>query len=123
MSNLHRFIPVLTPYITKETIGIFRRLEGKDSVGPVMTFFETINAIKVNREDILPLLEEYSPDVADKDDLLHVCAYLASEARYFVTTNRRLTQMEIKERVNFTSPKEFVEDFLGMRGMETVGGV
>jgi len=122
MRNLHRFIPILTPYITEETTELFRRLDGKDSVGLIMTFFGTMDAIKVEREDILPLLSEYSPYAADKDDIPHICAYFASDGEYFVTTNRRLTRMKIREMVNFTSPKEFVET-LGLRGLETVDGI
>lgn len=121
--NLHRFIPVLTPYLVKETTELFRRLEGKDSVGLIMTFFETVSAIRVGQEDILPWLPKYSPYVKDKDDLPHICAYFASGAKHFVTTNRRLTQMDIGKRVKFNSPKVFVEEVIGLRGLETVDGI
>jgi hypothetical protein len=57
--------------------------------------------------------------VADIDDLPHICAYFEGECDYFVTANRRLTQMKIRESVNFKSPKEFVEKVLGMEGIET----
>ncbi len=41
---------------------------------------------------------------------------------FFVTNNRRLTQMKIKDRIRFTSPKEFVEKVLRVKGVETKGG-
>jgi hypothetical protein len=61
--------------------------------------------------------------VADIDDLSHIYAYFESECDYFVTTNRRLTQMKIREFVNFKPPKEFVEKVLGMEGFDTKNGI
>ncbi|MBU7028619.1 MAG: hypothetical protein HXS48_16915 [Theionarchaea archaeon] len=54
----------------------------------------------------------------DKDDLPHVVAYLLSGSDCFVTTNRRLTQMEMPEPVEFMTPREFVEDMLDIRGFD-----
>jgi hypothetical protein len=56
--------------------------------------------------------------VADKDDLPHVCSYVSGGAEYFVTTNRKLTQMKIRNMVNFISPKDFLSE-LGLDCLET----
>lgn len=50
--------------------------------------------------------------VTDEDDLPHICAYFAGNRDHFVTTNRRLTKMKIKEKVNFKPPGESVEEVL-----------
>jgi len=50
-------------------------------------------------------------------------AYFAGEAQYFVTANRKLTQMKIKKHVVFNSAKEFIEDVCGLDGIETVRGI
>ena len=41
------------------------------------------------------------------------------EAEYFVTANRRLTEMKIKEHVNFMSAKKFIENICGLDGIDT----
>jgi hypothetical protein len=58
--------------------------------------------------------------VEDEEDLPHICAYFTSGCEYFVTTNRRLTKMKVKEKVNFISPKKFVERVLGLKGLDTI---
>jgi len=50
-------------------------------------------------------------------------ATLAGEVEYFVTANRRLTQMKIKEHVNFMSAKNFIEEVCGFEGIDTVRGI
>jgi hypothetical protein len=52
---------------------------------------------------------KYVDLVDDKDDLPHICSYFAGKCDYFITTNRRLTQMKIRNKVNFISPKKFIE--------------
>ena len=46
--------------------------------------------------------------IDDRDDIPHICSYFAGNCDFFVTTNRKLTQMKIKNHVNFLSPDEFV---------------
>ncbi len=64
----------------------------------------------------------YSDLIADVDDVPHIHAYFAHECDYFVTTDRRLTEMKIREKVNFRSPRSFLQ-ILGVKGYGTVGGV
>jgi hypothetical protein len=40
-----------------------------------------------------------------------------------VTANRRLTEMKIKEYVNFMSAKKFIEDVCNLDGIDTVKGI
>ena len=49
-------------------------------------------------------------------------AYFDSNV-YFVTSNRRLTEMKIKEHVTFMSAKKFIEDVCGLIGIDTVKGI
>ena len=63
--------------------------------------------------------KQYVNLVTDIDDQTYIYAYFETECDYFVTTNRRLTQMKMREFVNFKSPKEFVEKVLGMEGFDT----
>jgi hypothetical protein len=60
--------------------------------------------------------------VSDKDDLPHICSYKAKKCKYFITTNRKLTQDKIKEMVNFYNPKDFLEKVLHQKGIETEAG-
>jgi len=39
-------------------------------------------------------VNDWKSFVADIDDLPHICSYFAGEAEYFVTANRRLTEMK-----------------------------
>jgi hypothetical protein len=67
--------------------------------------------------------DDWKSFVADIDDIPHICSYFAGEAEYFVTANRRLTQMKIKEHVNFMSAKEFIENVCDLDGIDTVKGI
>ncbi len=68
-------------------------------------------------------VDDWKNFVADVDDLPHICSYFAGEADYFVTANRRLTEMKIKKHVNFMSAKKFLEDVCGLIGIDTVKGI
>ena len=68
-------------------------------------------------------VDDWKSFVADIDDLPHICSYFAGEAEYFVTANRRLTEMKIKEHVIFRSSKEFIENVCGLDGIDTVKGI
>lgn len=65
-------------------------------------------------------INDWKNSVADSDDLPHICSYFAGEAEYFVTANRRLTEMKIKDYVKFISAKEFIEDVCGLKGIDTI---
>jgi hypothetical protein len=68
-------------------------------------------------------IDDWKSSVADIDDLPHICSYFASEAEFFVTANRRLTEMKIKEQVNFMSAKQFIEEVCDIDGIDTVRGI
>jgi len=68
-------------------------------------------------------VDEWKSFVADIDDLPHICSYFAGEAEYFVTANRRLTEIKIKDHVNFKPAKKFIEEVCGLYGIDTVGGI
>ena len=55
------------------------------------------------------LIDKYNPIVGDKDDLPHICSYITGNCDYFITVNRKLTQDKIKKKVNFMTPKRFIE--------------
>ncbi len=76
----------------------------------------------VSKEEIEAIGDMYRELVNDEDDLPHVNAYFASECDYFITTNRRLTQMKIKKKVNFMSPKKFLAE-LGLEALDKKDGI
>ena len=97
-----------------------KRRAGKDTASMVRGLILSIPQLKIIRyPEIKPLLEKYSSSVSDVDDVPHICAYFISTADFFVTNNRSLTQMKIKDRVRFLSPKELIEKELGNKGIDT----
>lgn len=95
----------------------------KNVAGWMFAFIWSIHGIQfVQKEEIDALKGLYSNLIADVDDAPHIHAYLAYECDYFVTTDQRLTEMKINEKVNFRSPKSFLQ-ILGVKGYDTVGGV
>jgi len=100
---------VQSDYLFDEVMHWFRERKGKDSVGLVRTYLLTVpNREFVSKAEWSYFLDKVRDDVADRDDLPHICSYFAGGAEYFVTTNRRLTQMKIRGKVNFLSPEEFL---------------
>jgi predicted nucleic acid-binding protein len=100
---------VQSDYLFDEVLHWFREHKGKDSVGLVRTYLLTLPCREfVNKAEWSYFLLKVKDDVADRDDLPHICSYFAGGAEYFVTTNRRLTQMKIRGKVNFLSPEEFL---------------
>ena len=118
------FIPVVSYKTLGEVVEWTKRHYDKDTSGYMRYRILILPGLEmVPRRRIISLLGRYEPLVTDKADLPHVCAYFASNSDYFVTTNRKLTQMEVREKVNFKSPREFVEDVLGVEGLDTPNGV
>jgi len=103
-----KYVPVVSYRIIEEVQKRSKELYGKDVSG----------LLRLNI--LMPL---YSSSVTDIDDLPHICAYFAANCNYFVTANRRLTQMKIKDIVNFKSPKAFVKEVLGLKPLDTVNNV
>ncbi len=95
----------------------------KNVAGWMFAFIWSIHGIQfVQKEEMDALKGLYSDLIADVDDVPHIHAYFAHECDYFVTTDRRLTEMKIREKVNFRSPRSFLQ-ILGVKGYGTVGGV
>lgn len=100
---------VQSDYLFDEVLHWFREHKGKDSVGLVRTYLLTLpNREFVNKAEWSYFMDKVKDDVADRDDLPHICSHFAGGAEYFITTNRRLTRMKIKGKVCFLSPEEFL---------------
>ena len=110
-------------YLFEEVLGYFRRTEGRDSLGLYRRYLLTVPNTEYIDKYTWSLFEpDFINLVGDKDDLPHICCYFADNCDYFITTNRRLTQMKIGEKVNFINPYGFVE-YLGLKPIETPDGV
>jgi putative PIN family toxin of toxin-antitoxin system len=110
-------------YLIDEILLWFRYRKGKKYVGKVRSYLLSIPRTEyINKYEWSLLVEKYHPIVDDKDDLPHICSYLTGSCDYFVTVNRKLTQEKIKEKVNFITPKEFIEK-LGLKSLSTVDDI
>jgi predicted nucleic acid-binding protein len=108
-ANEGYFIPVVSFHTFKEVMHNLRSRYSKDTASWMRTLIWTMQGLNiVGKEEIDIIGDMYSELVDDEDDLPHVNAYCASKCNYFVTTNRRLTQMKIKNQINFISPKRFL---------------
>lgn len=104
---------IITNYLVDETVQWFRQRKGKEWVGRARLYMATIpKATWVNNVDWEFFLDQIKEKVQDVDDWPHIAAYFAEDCGYFVTTNRRLTQMAICDVVSFITPQEFVVDCL-----------
>jgi predicted nucleic acid-binding protein len=104
------FIPVVSEYGINETLENVKRNLGKDIAGSLRALILSIpGLIIVNNFNIKNDIKRYRRSVADADDIPHIAAYVYAKCDVFVTTNRRLTQMKIKDGVNFKSPDEFLK--------------
>ena len=118
------FQPVVSYKTLDEVQKRTRELYGKDITGLVRwNLLMLPKLVVVTEEEIASSLSRYDEYVRDKADLPHICAYFAANCRYFVTSDRRLTKMEIGKLVNFRSPREFVEEALKARPYDTPGGI
>ncbi|MCK4266892.1 MAG: hypothetical protein KAX31_06395 [Thermoplasmata archaeon] len=101
---------VQSDYLFDEILQWFRSRRGRNILGLIRTYLLTIPHREfINKAEWSYFIERVSEDVDDDDDLPHICGYIAGGAEYFVTTNRKLTQMNIKDKVNFISPRKFLE--------------
>ncbi|MBC2698511.1 MAG: hypothetical protein HF976_11525 [ANME-2 cluster archaeon] len=98
--------------------------KGKDFTSLVRLYMMSIPSSEmVNDFEWNVFIDDWKYFIADIDDLPHICSYFAGEAEYFVTANRRLTEMKIKEHVKFMSSKEFINDVCCIDGIDTVKGI
>ncbi|PXF61980.1 MAG: hypothetical protein C4B59_01790 [Candidatus Methanogaster sp.] len=111
---------ILSDYLFDEALTWFKSNKGKDCASKVRLYLLSIPKSEIIYDLEWNLfMDEWGGFVADIDDIPHVCSYFAGESEYFVTVNRRLTQMKIKDYVNFISPKRFIEDVCLLDGIET----
>lgn len=102
----------------------FKVHKGKDFASMVRLYMISLASSEmINDFEWSVYVDDWKSFVADIDDLPHICSYFAGEAEYFVTANRRLTEMKIKEHVKFRSSKEFNENICGLDGIDTVKGI
>lgn len=115
---------ILSDYLIDEVLSWFKVHKGKDFASMVRLYMISLASSKmINDFEWSVYVDDWKSFVADIDDLPHICSYFAGEAEYFVTANRRLTEMKIKEHVIFRSSKEFIENVCGLDGIDTVKGI
>ncbi len=112
---------ITSDYLIDEVLTWFKTHKSKDFASMVRLYMMSQpSSIMINDFEWSVFIDDWNSFVADIDDLPHICSYFAGEAEYFVTANRRLTEMKIKEHVNFMSAKKFIEDVCGLDGIATV---
>lgn len=115
---------VLSDYLIDEVLAWFKIHKGKDFASMVRLYMMSLPSSEmINDFEWSVFVDDWKSFVTDIDDLPHICSYFAGEAEYFVTANRRLTEMKIKEHVNFMSAKKFIEEVCGLGGIDTVKGI
>ncbi|MDP3105808.1 MAG: hypothetical protein Q8M95_14510 [Candidatus Methanoperedens sp.] len=115
---------ILSDYLIDEVLAWFKTNKGKDFASMVRIYMMSLPSSElINDFEWSVFVDEWKSFVGDIDDLPHICSYFAGEVEYFVTANRRLTQMKIKEHVNFMSAKKFIEEVCGFDGIDTVKGI
>jgi len=117
------FLPVISFHTFQEATHNLLARRTKDEASWLRYFMWTLPGLEVVTSDRLQALQgRYGDRVADPSDLPHVQAYFAAECDRFVTVNRRLTRMAIREVVAFRTPREFLEE-LGRPVVETPQGI
>ena len=117
------FIPVVSFHTFKEVMHNLKLRYSKDTASWMRTMIWTMPGLHiVGTEEIEAMEDKYDDLVDDEDDLPHVNAYFISNCNYFVTTNRRLTQMKIKNKINFISPKKFLVE-LDLKPLDRKGEI
>ena len=118
-----RFVPVVSFLTFKEATHNVVARRTKDEASWLRYFLWTLPGLEVvTAERLRPLEGRYESRVADRSDLPHILAYLSAGCDRFVTVNRRLTRMAIRDIVSFRSPREFLEE-LGLPPVDTPQGV
>ena len=117
------FIPVVSFHTFQEIGHNLKSRKSKDLASWMRIFIWSINGLTViQKNEIDQIIEKFVELVDDKDDLPHICGYFVGNCDYFVTTNRRLTKQKIGKKVNFVSPKKFVEK-LGRSSIDTINEI
>lgn len=114
---------VQSDYLFDEILSLFKREFGKNVASLQRKFLLSLPTKEIiHKNKWSKLVDKYLELVADIDDLPHICSYIHSGADFFVTTNRRLTKMKIKDYVNFSSPKNFVKK-LGLKTVDAIDDI
>ena len=114
-----QYLVVQSDYLYEEILTLFKRKFNKDIAGYQRNLMLSLPLkIIIKSQDWLVIANKYKNKITDLDDLPHICSYFVGKCDFFITVNRRLTQMEIKEKVNFITPKRFVEK-LGLNSFNT----
>lgn len=115
---------VLSDYLLDEVLTWFKINKGKDFASMVRLYLMTLPVSEIIHDfEWGVFFDNWKSLVSDIDNLPHICSYFAGGAEHFVTANRRLTQMKIKEHVHFMSAKEFIEDVCGLDGIDNTMGI
>ena len=115
---------IQSDYLFDEVLTWFRQRKSRDFIGSVRSYMLSIPVREfVHKLEWSLFLDELKAKVTDTDDLPHICSYLAGNCEYFITTNRKLAQEDIKNVVNFKNPREFLEQVMKQKGLETEGGL
>jgi len=103
-------IVVTSDYLIDEVMGWFKIKKGKPFIDKIWYYLQTLPEREfITKYDWSLFVKDVSPLIQDNDDIPHICSYICSDSQYFVTTNRRLAQMQVSDIVNFIDPKAFLE--------------
>ena len=117
------FLPVVSFHTFQEATHNVLARRTKDEASWLRYFMWTLPGLEVVTAERLEAQQRrYEDRVADPSDLPHVRAYSAAECSRFVTVNRRLTRMAIREVVAFRAPRQLLEE-LGLPVVETPQGI
>jgi predicted nucleic acid-binding protein len=113
------YIPIVSFHTFAEVMHNVKSRYSKDTASWMRTLIWTMQGLHiVSKDEIDEIEDKYRNLVDDEDDIPHIKAYFASQCDFFVTINRRLTQMKIKQSVNFISPRNFLVEF-GLEPLDT----
>jgi predicted nucleic acid-binding protein len=122
-ANEGYYIPVVSFHTFNEVMHNLKSRYSKDTASWMRTLIWTMQGLYiVSKDEIDAVGDSYHELVDDEDDLPHINAYFALKCDFFITTNRRLTQMKIKKKVNFMSPKDFLTK-LGLEALDKKDGI
>jgi predicted nucleic acid-binding protein len=114
-----QYMVVQSDYLYEEILTLFKRKYNKNIAGYQRNLMLSLPLkIIIKSQEWSVIANKYRNKIIDFDDLPHICSYFVGKSDFFITVNRRLTQMEIKEEVNFITPKKFVEK-LGLNSLNT----
>lgn len=109
---------VISDYLIEEVReNIIRRFDKEIYSKLLKTITKIPFKVNIYKAEITNTILEVG-NIVNKDDAPHICAYIQDKADYFVTANRKLAQEKIAHKVNFVTPKKFVE-LIGLQSFDT----